>query len=167
MHSSFARKDEQQPLSTNFVCHTWLADGKFIVCTDIGQILLFEQSGDFKQVTIETKFVEIAEADLDELGFQWTFVGKGDSFDQGTTDLDTDLTSDLGFRIFKQVGSGVVESLSSGVRGADAMGFTSASPILKVNSIISDAQFSTVVRALSQRAGTDVLSALGSGAPSG
>ena len=55
LHSSFARKDDQQPLSTNFVCHTWLADGKFIVCTDIGQILLFEQSGDFKQVTIETK----------------------------------------------------------------------------------------------------------------
>ena len=48
LHSSFARKDDQQPLSTNFICHTWLADGKFIVCTDIGQILLFEQSGDFK-----------------------------------------------------------------------------------------------------------------------
>jgi Flp pilus assembly secretin CpaC/tetratricopeptide (TPR) repeat protein len=111
------------------------------------------------QVTIETKFVEIAENDLDELGFQWTFVGKGDDFDQGTTDLDTNLSGDLGFRIFKQVGSGVVESLSSGVRGADAMAFTSATPLLKVNSIISDAQFSTVVRALSQRAGTDVLSA--------
>jgi len=35
------------------VCHAWVDGGKFIVCTDIGQILLFEQSGDFKNIQIK------------------------------------------------------------------------------------------------------------------
>ena len=53
-HSSFNRKDDSQTpaLSTNFVCHAWLSDGRFIVCTDIGQILLFESTGDFKNIQI-------------------------------------------------------------------------------------------------------------------
>ena len=34
------------------MCHTWLTDGKFVVCTDVGQILLFEPNGDFKNIQI-------------------------------------------------------------------------------------------------------------------
>ena len=51
-HHNFSRRDENtaNPISNNFVCHAWLADGKFIVCTDIGQILLFEANGDYKNV---------------------------------------------------------------------------------------------------------------------
>jgi hypothetical protein len=51
-HQAFSRRDENQAnaISTNFVCHTWLADGKFVVCTDVGQILLFEPNGDYKNV---------------------------------------------------------------------------------------------------------------------
>jgi len=54
-HSTFSRKDDSQnpPISTNFVCHAWVDGGKFIVCTDIGQILLFESSGDFKNIQIK------------------------------------------------------------------------------------------------------------------
>lgn len=53
-HNGFSRREENQsnPISTNFVCHTWLADGKFVVCTDVGQILLFEPNGDYKNVQI-------------------------------------------------------------------------------------------------------------------
>lgn len=49
-HSNFARKDDNSnpAISTNFVCHSWLADGRFILCTDIGQILQFEANGDYK-----------------------------------------------------------------------------------------------------------------------
>lgn len=58
-HAGFNRKDDSQTpaISTNFVCHAWMADGKFVVCTDIGQMLLFETSGDFKniQITAEKK----------------------------------------------------------------------------------------------------------------
>ena len=50
-HQSFMRKDEaNNAISTNFICHTWLNDGRFIVCTDSGQILLFESLGDFKNI---------------------------------------------------------------------------------------------------------------------
>ncbi len=52
-HSGFTRKDESAAaISTNWVRHAWLSDGKFVVCTDIGQILIFEQTGDFKNIQI-------------------------------------------------------------------------------------------------------------------
>jgi len=37
-HHSFSRREESQAnaISTNFVSHTWLIDGKFVVCTDVG-----------------------------------------------------------------------------------------------------------------------------------
>lgn len=34
------------------MCHTWLNDGRFIVCTETGQILLFESNGDYKNIMI-------------------------------------------------------------------------------------------------------------------
>jgi hypothetical protein len=43
---------KEQDISKNYTCHAWLNDGKFIVCTDLGQIMLFESNGDYKQVQI-------------------------------------------------------------------------------------------------------------------
>lgn len=40
-----AKKEVQ--ISNNYTCHLWLPDGKCLVCTDQGEILLLEQ-GDFK-----------------------------------------------------------------------------------------------------------------------
>ena len=31
-----------------YTCHAWLVDGKFAVCSDLGEILIMEQSGEFK-----------------------------------------------------------------------------------------------------------------------
>jgi hypothetical protein len=44
--------DSANAISTNFICHTWLNDGRFIVCTETGQILLFESNGDYKNIMI-------------------------------------------------------------------------------------------------------------------
>lgn len=36
-HSALSRKDDSQtPYSTNYIQHTWLADGRFVICTDAG-----------------------------------------------------------------------------------------------------------------------------------
>jgi WD40 repeat protein len=35
-------------ISTDISCHTWLADGRFILCNEKGQIMLMESNGEFK-----------------------------------------------------------------------------------------------------------------------
>jgi len=36
-HSVLSRKDDSQtPYSTNYIQHTWLADGRFVICSDAG-----------------------------------------------------------------------------------------------------------------------------------
>ena len=42
-------------LSTDISCHCWLADGRFILCNEKGQIMLMEGNGDFKQFTISAQ----------------------------------------------------------------------------------------------------------------
>ena len=41
-------------ISNNFTCHTWLPDGRLIVCTDMGEIMLLESSGDYKMLLAES-----------------------------------------------------------------------------------------------------------------
>lgn len=50
MHGAMPKKDPE--ISNNYKCHAWLHDGRFIVCTDQGQIMLFEATGEYKQVQI-------------------------------------------------------------------------------------------------------------------
>lgn len=50
MHSHVPKKEAD--VSKNYKCHAWLFDGRFIVCTDLGQIMLFESDGQYKQVQI-------------------------------------------------------------------------------------------------------------------
>lgn len=45
-HTSILKKDSH--ISNNYTCHTWLPDGRLLVCTDQGEIMLLEQSGDYK-----------------------------------------------------------------------------------------------------------------------
>jgi hypothetical protein len=35
-------------ISTDISCHSWLADGRFILCNEKGQIMLMESNGEFK-----------------------------------------------------------------------------------------------------------------------
>ena len=50
IHPTIARRDGDAH-STNYTCHTWLADGRLAMCNDLGQILLLESSGDYKGIT--------------------------------------------------------------------------------------------------------------------
>lgn len=51
-HTSILKKESH--ISNNYTCHTWLPDGRLIVCTDQGEILLLENNGDYKMMLSES-----------------------------------------------------------------------------------------------------------------
>ena len=47
-HQSMAKKESH--ISNRFMCHTWMPDGKIIVATDQGELLLCESNGECKMM---------------------------------------------------------------------------------------------------------------------
>lgn len=47
-HTGMTKKE--QHISNHLTCHTWLPDGRAIVCTDQGELLLIESGGDYKMI---------------------------------------------------------------------------------------------------------------------
>jgi cilia- and flagella-associated protein 57 len=45
-HSALAKKESH--ISNHYTCHTWLPEGKIIICTDQGELLLLESTGEYK-----------------------------------------------------------------------------------------------------------------------
>lgn len=43
VHNAIAKKESH--ISNNYTCHSWLPDGRFIVCTDQGEIMLLDSEG--------------------------------------------------------------------------------------------------------------------------
>ncbi|MEA2013559.1 MAG: hypothetical protein U9O87_10885 [Verrucomicrobiota bacterium] len=125
------------------------------------------------QVTIESKFVEIMQLDLEELGFEWIMnhngggFESGDTYDTATGDILTSVAApSIGSGrykavIGKQINDGTTPILSNGVRfGSMAVAdFAGNDRILEVNSILGSLAFTTIIHALSQSKNTDVLSA--------
>lgn len=46
------KRDKDAHFSNNYTCHKWLPEGKLIICTDHGQIMLLEASGEYKNIFI-------------------------------------------------------------------------------------------------------------------
>lgn len=108
------------------------------------------------QVTIEAKFVEISQNDLEELGFEWLFLG-----DKNLNNKDLDVSGDAQFKLIKQQGGTAFDpSISGGLRFFSDTGDTGSNDrFLRINSILGDFQFDTVIRALEQKDSSDILSA--------
>ena len=51
-HTSILKKEGH--ISSNYTCHTWLPDGRLLVCTDQGEIMLLEANGDYKMLLSES-----------------------------------------------------------------------------------------------------------------
>ena len=49
---SINKRDSDVHFSTNYTCHAWMADGRFVICNDHGQIFLLDQAGEYKGITI-------------------------------------------------------------------------------------------------------------------
>jgi len=115
------------------------------------------------QVTIESKFVEVAQTDINELGFEWLLLGEPTGSLTDPTAATTDMVLNQGrygqVKIFKQ-GPGATETISGGLRFANDQGLTTSNDnLLKFDSILGNIQYRTIIHALEQSASTDVLSA--------
>jgi len=127
------------------------------------ELILRELNRSPTQVTIESKFVEVAQTDINELGFEWLLLGEPTGSLTDPTAATTDIVLNKGrygqVKIFKQ-GPGATESMSGGLRFANDQGLTTSNDnLLKFDSILGNIQYRTIIHALEQSASTDVLSA--------
>jgi len=53
-HKEIATPKNLGDLSTDISSHAWMTDGRFILCTEKGHIILMETNGDFKQNTVKS-----------------------------------------------------------------------------------------------------------------
>lgn len=134
------------------------------------------------QVEIESKFLEISQNNLNELGFDWLLgplsIGGGVYGDGGTAGFNQETSGDYYSNYpFGQIGgnpvtagtrSGIGTSLNSAItaNSIDALiaqvpqGFNVASPgIFGIAGVFTNPQFQMVIRALSQKKGIDLMSA--------
>lgn len=135
-----------------------------------------------KQIYITSRFVEISETDNEELGFDWTLggfnVGGGTPrvFAGGGTNGNVSNPSAAGDFNFVNPATGLpvggnplTAALRSGSRALDQNGIDalingvaplgSSPAVFGIAGVFTDPQFAVMIRALSQRKGTDLLSA--------
>jgi len=125
-----------------------------------------------EQVEIETKFVEISEGALEELGFDWSF----DEQDLGTIDDESFSLDGEDFDSALRTGSEVFTKPNTLGAGESPAGYVSAGTAdwranrfadmfdtdageLKISGKIGSVEFEALLRALDQSSGVDVLSA--------
>ncbi len=146
---------------------------------DLVQTLVSESIVVPKQVEIESKFIEITQTNLKELGFDWTLgqfnIDSGQkTFASGGTDGASGVTTTAADFPFNNnstaIGTNPVTSGNrSGTYGISAnaidallmgTGAAAVAPgIFSIAGVFSDPQFQVVIRALNQQKGVDLLSA--------
>ena len=132
-----------------------------------------------KQVEIESKFIEITQNNLKELGFDWLLgqfnIGNHKIFGGGGTSGNSAATNSADFPFvapggvpvgqFPVTGGNRSGSLAISANAIDAllfptMGASSVAPgIFGLAGVFTDPQFQVVIRALNQKKGVDLLSA--------
>jgi general secretion pathway protein D len=118
-----------------------------------------------KQVEIEAKFVEISQSDLDELGFRW-LVGQyqsGDFLSEGGTPNAGAILPGGPATDADEISQGLRDSTIITANAIDALlgvaGGASPNQIATFRGILTNPQFTLVIKALSQKKSVDVLSA--------
>jgi len=131
-----------------------------------------------KQVEIESKFIEITQNNLKELGFDWLLgpfkVGNQGAFGSGGTSVNSAAANPANFPFvdpatqqpigqFPVTAGNRSGSLAISANALDALLFPGASGvapgIFGLAGVFTDPQFQVVIRALNQKKGVDLLSA--------
>jgi general secretion pathway protein D len=131
-----------------------------------------------KQVEIESKFIEITQNNLKELGFDWLLgpfkVGNQGAFGSGGTSVNSPAANPANFPFvdpatqqpigqFPVTAGNRSGSLAISANALDALLFPGASGvapgIFGLAGVFTDPQFQVVIRALNQKKGVDLLSA--------
>jgi general secretion pathway protein D len=131
-----------------------------------------------KQVEIESKFIEVTQNNLKELGFDWLLgpfkVGNQGAFGSGGTSVNSAAANPANFPFvdpatqqpigqFPVTAGNRSGSLAISANALDALLFPGASGvapgIFGLAGVFTDPQFQVVIRALNQKKGVDLLSA--------
>lgn len=116
------------------------------------------------QVEIETKFMDISQRDLDEIGFKW-FVAPYNSGDYRFTSGPAGSPSSPGATLPSGEASGgsLRDSSSIGLNALDSLlggtGVGAVGQVAAIQGILTQPQFTVIIKALSQKGSTDLLSA--------
>lgn len=131
---------------------------------------ILRRYGEFRQVEIESKFLEVAQGDLDELGFDWNIYSETTSA-AGVTTLDerfrTQNRTLSGAFTIDQGNSSI--SIRDTAGNADLVPFgapqipstlqlgAGAGPIFEAQGVLGGTTVEAAIRALSQKTGSDLL----------
>lgn len=140
-------------------------DGSSMIVTQTKRNLdrirnILNRYDEVRQVEIEAKFLEVAQGDLNELGFDWALVSRDQS--QSFTSSNRSVTGSFG-----RISSGsniiidgqTVDTLyPPQIPGENAFSASSA-PLGMVTGTLGDYDVAGMLRALSQKSGSDLLSA--------
>jgi general secretion pathway protein D len=159
-------------------------DGSQIIVTNTGRNLrkisnILRKYSEVKQVEIETKFLEVQQGVLDELGFRWQFGSKntankisfqtGKTVDNSQRDnlrtlVETFASTNFSRGDGKIVGSNpeaspiTLPNQPPGLPGQINLG-ASAIPLTNFTGVLNSLQCNVMVQALEQHAGSDLMSA--------
>lgn len=146
-------------------CGMVLADGELIVTHNARTLERVEEIvarlARHRQVEIEARFMEVSEGSLDELGVQWRISNSSGNKTFGTTGVTTDGSNTLRslsstFNTSSVVsGSATPPQIPGGVNLATGVGDT----VNFTGGILDGLRFHGVLQALSQKDGTELLSA--------
>jgi general secretion pathway protein D len=159
-------------------------DGSQIIVTNTGLNLrkisnILRKYSEVKQVEIETKFLEIQQSVLDELGFRWqlgnrnhddkTFLQSGKTVDNSQRDnlrtlVETFASTNFSRGNGKIVGPGIgtnpitISNQPPGIPGQINLGASSI-PLTNFTGVLNSLQCNLMIQALEQQAGSDLMSA--------
>ncbi|MDR2629182.1 MAG: hypothetical protein LBC30_04300, partial [Puniceicoccales bacterium] len=159
-------------------------DGSQIIVTNTGRNLrkignILRKYSEVKQVEIETKFLEVQQGVLDELGFRWQFGSKntddkvffqtGKTVDNSQRDNLRTLVETFASTNFSRGDGKIVESNPGidpitlpnqppGLPGQINLG-ASAIPLTNFTGVLNSLQCNVMIQALEQHAGSDLMSA--------
>lgn len=76
-HTQVNNKDRE--ISTKYSCHAWMNDGRLVVCTELGEIMLLETDGAFKNYIAESPIEDEGEFKIEAIcAFTRGFIVSGE-----------------------------------------------------------------------------------------
>ncbi|MBV9463929.1 MAG: type II secretion system protein GspD, partial [Verrucomicrobiae bacterium] len=124
------------------------------------ETLLLKLNKTPRQVTIETRFLDIRQDDLKELGFHWGFFYKTDSFIGGSGGFPiTTPSAGLVFTEPSATRTAVTDLIGSAIDALIASGGTTPTPLMAIANLATNPAFTLTINALDRRGAINLLSA--------
>ena len=139
-----------------------LADGQLIVTNTRRNLEkvrnLLRRYSEIKQVEIESKFLEVQQGDLDELGLNWTLVRGNDRVETSNRTLSDAFRGDTKETDILLNANKIASNAAPALPNTLDLG-EEAGNLAEISGVIGDVKVNAVLRALSRKEGSDLMSA--------